>query len=61
MFSGQHRAGPTGDELELPSLKAKRNGFSLLLFHKIQCGDVSIEKDMYEGHLESHWHGHLSQ
>ena len=35
------------DELEWPSLEAQRDQFSLLLFHKIHCGAVSIEKDKY--------------
>ena len=33
------------DELEWPSLEAWRDQSSLLLFHKIHCGAVSIEKD----------------
>ena len=32
------------DELEWPSLEARRDQSSLLLFHKIHCGAVSIEK-----------------
>ena len=32
------------DELEWPSLEARRDQSSLLLFHKIHCGVVSIEK-----------------
>ena len=32
------------DELEWPSLEALRDQSSLLLFHKIHCGAVSIEK-----------------
>ena len=35
------------DELEWPSLEAQRDQYSLLLFHKIHCGAVSIEKDKY--------------
>ena len=35
------------DELEWPSLEAQRDQSSLLLFHKIHCGAVSIEKDKY--------------
>ena len=35
------------DELEWPSLEARRNQSSLLLFQKIHCGAVSIEKDKY--------------
>ena len=35
------------DELEWPSLEARRDWSSLLLFHKIHSGDVTIEKDKY--------------
>ena len=35
------------DELDWPSLEARRDQSSLLLFHKIHCGAVSIEKDKY--------------
>ena len=35
------------DELEWPSLEARRDRSSILLFHKIYCGAVSIEKDKY--------------
>ena len=35
------------DELEWPSLEARRDQPSLLLFHKIHCGAVSIDKDKY--------------
>ena len=35
------------DELEWASLQARRDQSSLLLFHKIHCGAVSIEKDKY--------------
>ena len=35
------------DELEWPSLEAPRDQSSLLLFHKIHCGAVSIENDKY--------------
>ena len=35
------------DELEWPSLEARRDQSYLLLFHKIHCGAVSIEKDKY--------------
>ena len=35
------------DELEWPSLEARRDQSSLLLFYKIHCGAVSIEKDKY--------------
>ena len=34
-------------ELEWPSLEARRDQSSLLLFHTIHCGAVSIEKDKY--------------
>ena len=55
-FRGQQPAGPAGDgetqvvwadEFEWPSLEAWRDQSSLLLFHKIHCGAVSIEKDKY--------------
>ena len=35
------------DELECPSLEARTDRSSLLLFHKIHCRAVSIEKDKY--------------
>ena len=35
------------EELEWPSLEARRDQSSLLLFQKIHCGAVSIEKDKY--------------
>ena len=35
------------DELEWPSLEARRDQSSLLLFHKIHCGAVYIEKDKH--------------
>ena len=35
------------DELEWPSLEARRDQSSLLISHKIHCGVVSIEKDKY--------------
>ena len=35
------------DELEWPSLEARRDRSSLLLFYKIHFGAVSIEKDKY--------------
>ena len=35
------------DGLEWPSLEAQRDQSSLLLFHKIHCLAVSIEKDKY--------------
>ena len=34
-------------ELEWPSLEARRDQSFLLLFHKIHCGAMSIEKDKY--------------
>ena len=34
-------------ELEWPSLEACRDQSALLLFHKIDCGAVFIEKDKY--------------
>ena len=44
MLAGE---GKMLDELEWPSLEARRDQSSLLLFHKIHCGAVSIEKDKY--------------
>ena len=38
------------DELEWPSLEARTDQSSLLLFHKIHSGAVSIEKDKYLTH-----------
>ena len=35
------------DELEWPTLEARRDRSSLLLFLKIHCGAMSIEKDKY--------------
>ena len=35
------------NELEWPSLEARRDQSSLFLFHKIHCGAVFIEKDKY--------------
>ena len=35
------------DELEWSSLEARKDQSSLLLFHKIHCGAVSIRKDKY--------------
>ena len=35
------------DELEWPSLEARRDQSSLFLFHKIHCGAVFIKKDKY--------------
>ena len=34
-------------ELEWPSLEARKDRSSLLLFHKVHCGVVSIDKDKY--------------
>ena len=34
-------------ELKWPTLEARRNQSSLLLFHKIHCGIMSIDKDKY--------------
>ena len=44
------------DELEWSSLEARRDQSSLLLFYKIHCGAVSIEKDKYmtPAHRSSH-------
>ena len=56
MFRGQQPAGPAGDtssvgemldELNWPSLEALTDWSSLLLFHKIHSGAVSMEKDKY--------------
>ena len=41
------------DELEWPSLEARRDQSYLILFHKIHCGAVSIEKDKYITHAHS--------
>ena len=59
-YKGQRPAVPAGDvetqevsamlmldELEWPSLEARRDQSSLLLYHEIHCGAVSIEKDKY--------------
>ena len=35
------------DELQWPTLKAPRDQSSLLFFHKIHCGIMSIDKDKY--------------
>ena len=35
------------DRLEWPSLEARRDRSSLLLFHKTPSGNVSVEKDKY--------------
>ena len=39
--------GEMHDELQWPTLEARRDQFSLLFFHKIQCGIMSIDKDKY--------------
>ena len=39
--------GEMFDELEWPSLEAQRDQTSLLLFHKIHCGAVSIKKNKH--------------
>ena len=41
------RVGEMLDELEWPSLEARRDQSSLLFFHKIHYGAVSIKKDKY--------------
>ena len=35
------------DELQWPTLEARRDQSSLLFFHKIHCGTMSIDKDKY--------------
>ena len=35
------------DELQWPTLEAQRDQSSLLFFHKIHCGTMSIDKDKY--------------
>ena len=47
LFSFQSELVFKLDELDWPSLEARRDQSSLLLFHKIHCGAVSIEKDKY--------------
>ena len=42
------------DELEWPSLEARRDQSSLLLIHKIHCGAVSIDKDKYMSMTPAH-------
>ena len=42
-----YSVGEMLDELEWPSFDARRDRSSLLLFHKIHSGAVSIEKDKY--------------
>ena len=51
------------DELEWPSLDARKGSVLLLLFHKFHCGAVSIENDKYLTHAHS-WKtipGHITQ
>ena len=36
------------DELEWACLEARSDKLSLLLFHKIRCGAVSIKKQVYD-------------
>ena len=47
MAKHKYSVGEMLDELEWPSLEARRDRFSLLLFHKIHSGAVSTEKDKY--------------
>ena len=47
MAKHESSVGEMLDELEWPSLEARRDLSSLLLFHKIHCGAASIEKDKY--------------
>ena len=42
------------DELEWPSLEARRDRPSLLFFHKIHSGAVSIEKDKHLTPAQGH-------
>ena len=53
-YRGRQPAGPAGssvgemlDELQWPTLEALRDQSSLLFFHKIHCGTMSIDKDKY--------------
>ena len=41
------------DELQWPTLEAWRDQSSLLFFHKIHCGTMSIDKDKYLTHSKS--------
>ena len=41
------RVGEMLDELEWPTLEARRDQSSLLFFHKIHCGIMPIDKDKY--------------
>ena len=36
------------DELQWPTLPAWRDQSSLLFFHKIHCGTMSIDKDKFD-------------
>ena len=58
-YRGRQPTGPAGgwrntssvgemlDELQWPTLEARRDQSSLLFFHKIHCGAMSIDKDKY--------------
>ena len=58
-YRGRQPAGPAGggatsssvgemlDELQWPTLETRRDQSSLLFFHKIHCGTMSIDKDKY--------------
>ena len=39
--------GEMPDELQWPTLEARRDQSSLLFFHKMHCGTMSIDKDKY--------------
>ena len=47
MEKHEYSVGVMLDELEWPSLEARRDQSSLFLFHMIHCGAVFIEKDKY--------------
>ena len=52
------------DELQWPTLEAQRDQSSLLFFHKIYCGTLSIDKDKYltpSQSTRSAWSSHNSQ
>ena len=42
-----YSVGEILDELQWPTLEARRDQSSLLFFHKIHCGMMSIDKDKY--------------
>ena len=44
-LKNRNSVGEMLDELDWPSLEARRDQYCLLLFHKIHCGAVPIEKD----------------